>query len=175
MVYSTRPFPMKKLLIVIVLLIGAVVAWRMFRRAPEPVRHTPAASTLPDAPKPIPQREAISGSTLNKAFPEAGDGYKLTFTQEKDGFAQAELSKGGAKAATLSISDTAANPAARDKFKTASRRIEGYPAAAGGSMGTAVLAERYQVQARSLAPAFTEADREAWLAKFKLAELAAIK
>lgn len=167
---------MKKLLVVLVLLIGLFVVWRAVRSSPEPARHVPPASTIPDAPKPIAQKEAISGASLNKAFPEAGEGYKLTFTQEKDGFAQAELSKAGTKVATLSISDTAANPAARDKFKTSTRKIGGYPAAAVGSMGTAVLAgDRYQVQARTLSPTFTAADRDAWLARFKLAELAAIK
>ena len=106
-----------------------------------------------------------------------GEGeYKLTFTQEKTGFAEAALSKGAAKVATLTVSDTEANPSARDKFKASVKKIGEFPAVANGSQGTAVLvANRYQVQARSLTPAFTEADREAWLHKFKLSHLAEMK
>jgi hypothetical protein len=78
--------------------------------------------------------------------------------------------------AALTVSDTDANPSARAKFKSSSKQIAGFPAAAVGTLGTAVLVgERYQVQVRSADGAFTAADREAWLSKFKLAELAAVK
>ncbi|HEY3440334.1 MAG TPA: hypothetical protein VGK29_06265 [Paludibaculum sp.] len=75
----------------------------------------------------------------------------------------------------LTISDTAANPSARDKFNTSAKQIGGFPSAPVGAQGTAVpVGDRYQVQVRSVAPAFTAADREAWLARFKLAELATL-
>lgn len=78
--------------------------------------------------------------------------------------------------AALSISDTDANPSARDKYKDATKRIAGHLAATSGSQGTAILvADRYQVQVRSLTTTFTAADREAWLEKFNLAALAATK
>jgi hypothetical protein len=163
---------MKKLLLFL-LLIAAV--WIAMRSCGGPKEHpaTPPAAVAPAAPKPVPQAEAISGSSLNKAFPAPADGFSVTFTQEKNGYAQADLVKGGAKVATLSISDTNANPSARDKFKSAARRVAGFPAAAVGTQGTAVLAgDRFQVQVRSIAPTFKESDREAWLARFKLAELA---
>lgn len=133
-------------------------------------------SRAPDAPKAIRQSEAISGSQLNKVFPQAAGDFHLTFSQEKDGFASASLTKKGVKLATLSVSDTDANPAARDKFKSSARKIGGYPAAAVGAQGTAVLVGgRYQVQARSLAPSFTETDRESWLERFKLDALANVR
>ncbi len=163
---------MKKLIIILVLLMAGYFLWRSTNKPAELPARSPAAVT---SPKAIPQAEAISGSTLNKAFPEAPAGYKLTFSQEKDGFSQADIVQDGKKVGTLTISDTAANPSARDKFKTSTRQIAGFPAAAVGVQGTAVLVGgRYQVQARSAAPSFTAADREAWLGKCKLAALAAL-
>ena len=170
---------MKKLLILLVLLVAGFFVWRSMKSsdATKPATaSTPTSIPSAGTPKAIPQAEAISGSTLNKAFPTASGDYHLTFTQEKDGFAAADLTKAGAKVATLTVSDTDANPSARDKFKSSTRKIGGYPAAAVGSQGTAVLvADRYQVQARSLSPAFTESDRESWLERFKLDALAKVR
>lgn len=165
---------MKKILILLIAIIAIAIIYRTSRKNGAPVPETtPAVAT--DTPKAIPQKEAISGSTLNKVFPTADGEYKVTFTQEKDGFAQANLTKGSAKVAALTVSDTDANPTARDKFKNATHKIAGLPAAAVGSQGTAVLAgDRYQVQVRSLTPSFTESDREAWIGKFKLDALAAV-
>ncbi|MBL0161190.1 MAG: hypothetical protein IPP47_29510 [Bryobacterales bacterium] len=164
---------MKKLLFVLVLLLAGYFAWRNVRiTAEKPVAAVPSTTS---APAGIPQAEATPGGSLNRAFPEAAAGYKLTFSQEKDGFSQADLTQDGKKVAMLTISDTAANPSARDKFKTSKKQIGGFPSAPVGALGTAVLVgDRYQVQARSAGPAFTAADREAWLARFKLAELATI-
>jgi hypothetical protein len=163
----------KKLLIVLAVLIAGIFVWRATNR---PAETTPPVAVIPGAtPKAIPQAEAIAGSSLNKAFPEAAAGYKVTFTQEKDGFAQADVSQDGKKVATLTISDTAANPSARDKFKASPRQIAGFPGAPVGSQGSAILVGgRYQVQVRSVGPTFTIADRDAWLARFKLAELDAL-
>jgi hypothetical protein len=167
---------MKKLILLFLLVIAG---WFLLRSCSgsrkEVTTYTPPAIPA-GTPKAIPQAEAIPGSTLNKAFPGHVDGYKMTFTQEKDGFAQADLAQNGARVATLSISDTNASPTSRDKFKDSKQQIAGYPAAAVGSQGTAVLVVgRFQVQVRSVAPAFKDTDREAWLARFKLAELARAK
>ena len=114
-----------------------------------------------------------AGATLNSVFPKGTGDFKLTFTQEKEGFAQAEWSKGSAKLATIAITDTNTNPSARDKFREASKKLAGYPAAAVGSQGTAVLvADRFQVQVRSTSPAFSAADRDALVAKCNLQALA---
>lgn len=168
---------MKKLLLFLLIVFIAIwiaLRWSKSGDQTASVAVTPSVES-PGTPKAIAQAEAISGSSLNKAFPASTGDYRLTFTQEKDGFAQADLLKGSAKVATLSISDTDANPSARDKFRSSSRRIGGHPAAAVGSQGTAVLvANRYQVQARSLTPSFTEGDRSAWLERFKLDALAGL-
>jgi hypothetical protein len=164
---------MKRLLLVLILIIGAFFVWRGLRSTPEPTPRPPSVAPASGTPKAVPQSQAISGSSLNRAFPEAEGAYDVAFTQEKDGFSQADIVKEKAKVATLSVSDTAANPSARDKFKTSTRKIGGYPVAAVGSMGTALLVgDRYQVQVRSLVPAFTAADRDAWLARCRLGDLA---
>jgi hypothetical protein len=117
-------------------------------------------------------KEAVPGSALNKFFPTSGDGAKVTYTQEKKGFAQAELEIDGKEVATLSISDTANNPEALDKFEGADRKLDGYPVADVGSKGTAVLvADRFQVQVRSVDADF---DRESWLREFDLSGLSAL-
>ncbi|QOY87762.1 hypothetical protein [Paludibaculum fermentans] len=168
---------MKKLILLIVIVAVGVFAYRSCRSSEPPATTSKSSAPVPAASTPAtPPAEVISGSSLNKAFPQANGDFKLTFTQEKDGFAQAELSRAGAKVAALTISDTGANPSARTKFAASTRKIGGYPAAAVGSQGTAVLvADRYQVQVRSLGPTFTPADRDAWLEKFKLDALAAIR
>ena len=167
---------MKRLLILLVVVGVGVFAWRSFRNnAPEPA---PKATYQPgiSAPRGIPQAEATPGSSFNKAFPAASGEFHITFTQEKDGFAQAELSRSGARVAAFTISDTDANPSARDKFTASVQKMSGYPAAPVGTQGTAILvANRYQVQVRSLAPGFTAADRASWLEKFNLPTLSSGK
>lgn len=126
--------------------------------------------TAPGAIKPL------DGGSFNKFFPPAGDGYDRVAAQEKEGSSIYKLKKGGKDAAELSITDTANNPSAVDKFKTSSQKIGGYPAVDQGSTATAVLvANRFQVKAISKDPSFTKADREKWLAKFNLSGLSALK
>lgn len=84
---------MKKILIAIILLGGVFFLYRALSPKEEPPKA--AANIAPASPKGIPQKEAISGSSLNKAFPEAAGDFKIVFTQEKDGFAQADLTKAG--------------------------------------------------------------------------------
>jgi len=161
---------MKKILFVATLLLAGYQYWQIKKR-PEAI---PAAKE--SSPIAVPQHPAISSATLNRAFPSVGDaGYRLAYTKEKDGFSQADLSQDGKKIAMLTVSDTDTNPSARNKFKASAKKIAGFPAASLGGYETAVLVGgRYQVQVRSVAPNFTAGDREAWLARFKLAELAAV-
>ncbi len=157
---------MKKILLVLIVVAGLFWAYRSLSGP----KTTDMAPSKPVAA--IPAAAPVAGKTFNKMFPESGDGLKVQFTQEKDGYAQADLLKGAKKLAQLSISDTEANPSARDKFKDSTKKIGGHAAAPVGAMGTAVLiANRYQVQVRSTDPSFTAADREAWISKFKLGEL----
>jgi hypothetical protein len=117
----------------------------------------------------------VEGGTLNAMFPAAGEGFERVASQEKEGFSEYKLKKDGKEMAMLAINDINANPAAAEKFKASTRTIGGFPAVDQGSTATAVLvAGRYQVKVLSRDVAFTKADREAWLAKFNMAGLAAM-
>lgn len=121
-------------------------------------------------------KKAVAGGKLNKYFPTSGGGFDRVFAQEKSGFAEAKLNKGGKNVAVLSINDIAGNPSAANKFQSSTKKISGYPAVNQGANITAVLvANRYQVKVQSRDPSFTASDREAWLAKFNLSGLASVK
>jgi hypothetical protein len=118
----------------------------------------------------------VSGGEFNKFFPKAKGEYKVTFRQEKTGFAQAQLSQGGTDVALLSINDVANNPSAANKFNNSSQSIAGYPAVNQGKNTTAILVgDRYQVKVKSNADSFTPSDREQWLQQFNLTGLARLK
>lgn len=129
-----------------------------------------SVGTLVLPSKPVP------GSALNKFFPGDSDGFKRIFTQEKNGTSMANLNKDGKTVGTLSISDTAGNPSARDKFKSAGRSVAGYPATNDGMSGIAVLVgDRYQVKVRASGPTLSDSDLQNWVEKFDLAGLAGLK
>ena len=113
----------------------------------------------------------VAGGELNPFFPADEGEFKRIFTQEKVGFVQAKLERDGNELATLSISDLGNDADALAKFENASLQIAGYPAVTRGSLGTAVLAGRFQVQVRSKTESFTADDRETWLEKFDLSGL----
>jgi hypothetical protein len=116
------------------------------------------------------------GGSFNTFFPKSADGFETVASQEKTGFAEYKLKKDGKDLAMIAISDVANNPQAAEKFKTASKKIGGFPAVDQGSMATAVLVGgRYQVKVLSRAPEFTKANREEWLQKVNLAGLAAFQ
>ncbi|MGE5656886.1 MAG: hypothetical protein ACM37W_09745 [Actinomycetota bacterium] len=120
--------------------------------------------------------KAVGGGSFNKFFPAPGNGFQRVYTQEKSGFAEAKLKKGGKDVAMLSINDLASNPSAAQKFKDSTKKIAGYPAVQQGSTATALLvANRYQVKVQSRDATFTASDREAWLQKFNLSGLAQVK
>lgn len=120
--------------------------------------------------------EPRAGGDFNKFFPKDEGDYNVLYTQEKEGFAQAKLNLKGVEVATLAVSDTVISVDALDKFKGSTEKIGGYPAAAVGALGTAILvADRFQVQVRSKDASFTADDRKAWIEKFDLAGLAALK
>ena len=113
--------------------------------------------------------DAEKGSAFNKFFPSSGQGYDVVFSQEKKGFAEAKLKQGGTDVAMLSISDTISSPAAAEKYKSSTEKLEGYPVLDIGNTQTGVLvSDRYQVKAISRASSFTAQDRRDWLQKFDL-------
>jgi hypothetical protein len=117
-----------------------------------------------------------NGSAFNQFFPaDKTDGYDRVFTQEKEGFAEIKISLNGTEMALISISDTATNLAARNKFAEAEENINGFPLVAQGANAHAVLVgDRYQVKVMSRDPSFGSGEREAWLAKVNLQGLAAL-
>jgi hypothetical protein len=125
---------------------------------------------------PAVSKNAVPGATFNKLFPKREGDYDVVYTQEKPGFAQAMLVKKGEDVATLSIFDTASNPEAADKYKGSSETFEGYPIIEIGENGTGLLVgNRYQIQIRSKDANFSKFDREDWLKKFDLANLAKVQ
>ncbi|MCC5646139.1 hypothetical protein LC607_25065 [Nostoc sp. CHAB 5824] len=120
-------------------------------------------------------KTATQGSEFNKLFPKASDGYQGVYTQEKKGFANLKLKKGGKEVALLSISDTTSTPSAAAKFSKSTKKIGGYPAVEVGKTQTAILVGKYQVKAISSNPSFTASDRADWLEKFNLKGLAKLK
>ncbi|BCL35548.1 hypothetical protein [Nostoc sp. MS1] len=120
-------------------------------------------------------KTATQGSEFNKFFPSEEAGYQRVYTQEKKGFAEAKLKKGGKDLALLSISDTSSLPTAAAKFSNSTKKIGGYPAVEVGNTQTAVLVGKYQVKVLSRSPSFTASDRADWLEKFNLDGLAKLK
>ena len=120
-------------------------------------------------------KTATQGSEFNKFFPKASDGYQGVYTQEKKGFANLKLKKGGKDIALLSISDTTSTPSAAAKFSKSTKKIGGYPAVEVGKTQTAILVGKYQVKAISSDRSFTASDRADWLEKFNLNGLAKLK
>ena len=121
-------------------------------------------------------KQAEAGGSFNQFFPKTDGEFKLVYSQEKKGFAQAKLKREGKDVAVLSISDTISTPDTKTKFQQSTESIKGYPAAAQGTKGTALLvADRFQVKVLSRDASFAATDREAWLAKFDLDGLAQLK
>jgi len=121
-------------------------------------------------------KEAVSGGSFNKFFPNSVRGYQIIPTQEKKGFAEYKVKKDGQTVAMLSINDTISNPTAAAKFKDTPLTIAGYPAVEQGITATGILvSDRYQVKVLSRDPSFTKEDRAAWLQKFDLKGLAQIQ
>ena len=111
------------------------------------------------------------GAALNRFFPSDGEGgFGRVFTQEKAGFVEAKLQKDGAQVATLSISDTQGDDAAKKKFEGATEKVGGAPLVTVGKNQSAALVGRYQVKVSS--PTLDASQRRALFEKFDLPGLA---
>jgi len=121
--------------------------------------------------------EIVPGSEFNRLFPAVESPWDIVFKQEKEGLAQASLQRDGNETATLSISDTENNPAAAEKYATATEKIDGYPMTPSGSLGTSILVDgRFQVQVRSAAEGgLSSEERAEWIRKFDLTGLEALR
>jgi hypothetical protein len=138
----------------------------------QPTRWDTAEQETRGRQAPATVEQSVSGGELNRFFPAVEAPWDIVFKQEKQGFAQASLQREGQELSVLSISDTTNNPDAREKFTGSNQQFNGYPRAAVGSKGTAILVgDRYQVQVRSMDPLFGEPERLEWLGKFDLRSL----
>ena len=122
-------------------------------------------------------KNAADGGQFNQFFPAAANGYARVFSQEKKGFAEAKLNKGGKNVAVLSISDTISLPAAAKKYEKSISKLNNYPLIDDTQLkSTGVLVNnRYQVKVASRDPSFTAEDRQLWLQKFNLGGLSTLK
>ena len=122
-------------------------------------------------------KNAQAGGDFNKFFPQGDAGYARVFSQEKKGFAEAKLNKGGKNVAVMSISDTSSLPAAAKKYEKSTSKLDNYPLLDEAALkSTGVLVNnRYQVKVASRDPSFTATDRQAWLQKFNLNGLSKLK
>ncbi|MEH0156786.1 hypothetical protein V6R21_21830 [Limibacter armeniacum] len=113
-----------------------------------------------------------TGSVFNAYFPESDDGYDVIVTSDKPGLAQGKIEKDGRVKATITIVDLHNKPNMFEKYEGAVGSLDGLPMIPKGNKGTAVLvANRFQVQVRSIDPEFTEPYRMAWLRKFNISKL----
>ncbi len=145
-------------------------------KEPSKYAQTQKETTGRNAPVAV-AKNAEAGGDFNKFFPKGDAGYARVFSQEKKGFAEAKLNKGGKNVAVLSISDTISLPAAAKKYEKSTTKIASYPLLDEAPLkSTGVLVNnRYQVKVASRDPSFTAADRKAWLQKFNLDGLSKLK
>ena len=115
-----------------------------------------------------PTASATATGSLNRYFPKDGDGgYKRVFTADKEGYAEAKLQKDGKDVATLTIADTNTAPEAREKFKSASEKLDAFPLMkVGNNQSSALIKDRFQVKVSS--PTLDHEARKAILATFDL-------
>jgi hypothetical protein len=126
--------------------------------------------------KPAVANASQSGAAFNRFFPKVEAPFDLVYKQEKSGFVEASLKRDGKEVALLTISDTTNNPVAAEKYEESLEKLGEYPLATVGSQGTGLLvANRYQVQVRSMDESFTEEDRREWLEQFDLTELSQLQ
>lgn len=116
----------------------------------------------------------VQGSAFNAVLPADGfQGHARVFTQEKEGYAEAEYKLDGETVLTMSVSDTRDNPSAREKFSSAKDKLGGHPVMDRGANGSMVLVnDRFQVRASSKTLA-SEARKE-WLEATNLDQLATL-
>ena len=89
--------------------------------------------------------------TLNRFFPKDGEGsYKRVFAADKEGYAEAKLQKDGKDVAQLSISDAERLTTAKEKFDSATEKLEGFPVVKiGNNQTSALVKSRFQVKVSS--------------------------
>lgn len=141
--------------------------WEKAAASAEKAAEAPPAETAAPAPK------AETGS-FNKFFPEAGpDGATRVFSADKEGYAEAKLTKDGKDVALLAITDLNGKDDDKKKFANSTEKVGDHPVATFGKNKTMILVkDRYQVSASS--QTMDHAARKELLSKFDLRGLAAL-
>ena len=140
------------------------------KATPESTRWNDAAAVA--APTVSASSAPLETGSLNAYFPKDGaGGYARVFTADKPGYAEAKLQKDGKDVAQLTISDADRVPGAKEKFATATEKLEGYPLMqVGKNQSTILVKDRLQVKVSS--QTLDEAARKAILSTFDLKGLA---
>ncbi|HEY9641933.1 MAG TPA: hypothetical protein V6C57_15710 [Coleofasciculaceae cyanobacterium] len=166
------PAHWRRVIVPILLSLVLLVSACSDAKPPSQFEKTQQETSKRNAPAAV-AKGTTSGGTFNKFFPDSASGYEVVPAQEKNGFAEYKVNKGGKNVAVLSINDTVGNPTAVTKFQNSTTKIGGYPAVEQGANITAVLVnDRYQVKVQSRDSSFTPEDRAAWVQKFNLRGLA---
>ena len=141
--------------------------WEKAAASAEKAAEAPPVAPTPPAPK------AETGS-FNKYFPPDGvDGTSRVFTADKEGYAEAKLTRDGKDVALLAVTDLNGKDADKKKFEGASEKVADFPVATFGKNKTMILVrDRYQVSVSS--QTIDHAARKQLLSKFDLRGLSAL-
>lgn len=140
--------------------------------AQQQTQQQPTTTVKEEAQPPVAADSAESGK-FDPFFPKPEDGYDIVFQPENPGYAQASLhGEGDKELAVFSIFDTEKSPIVLARFGRSEQKIGEHTVLSEERSLSALIAERYHVQVRSVAPDFGEAERQAWLEKFDLAGIA---
>ena len=152
----------------------AVVALACGTSEPAPTEWDDAVKEIEQGEVAKPIGEIVAGSAFNPMLPDDGHkGHTRVFTQEKEGYAEAEYKLDGQTVVTISVSDTRDNPDARDKFATATDKLGPHPVMErGNNSSLALVADRFQVRASSQTLAAEQ--RREWLSATKLDQIATL-
>lgn len=127
-------------------------------------------STAADAPK----IERPETGSFDRFFPaDAGEGTKRVVTSDREGYAEARVTKDGEDLALLAITDLRGKEGDLKKYEEPKERLGDHPVATFGKNKTMILVHgRYQVSASS--SALDHEARKNLLSKFDLSGLAAL-
>jgi hypothetical protein len=174
MIFSNWRVDWRKVLIPIALSLVLFIPG-CFQKEPSKFAQVQKDTTARGAEKAV-AKDATQGSEFNKFFPGDADGFDRVFSQEKKGFAEAKLNKGGKNVAVLSISDTTSLPAAANKYQKSTEKLSGFPMLVETPLkSTGVLVKKFQVKVASRDASFTADNRMTWLKKFNLDGLSKLK
>jgi len=124
----------------------------------------------------VPNQEVVNGTAFNRLFPAPVAGEQLLFSQEKRGFSEARLRRGGELVALLAISDTTTAPEAREKFGSSQNAVAGWPLVEQGSQASALLVGgRFQVKVIGQGDGLDLQARHELLESFDLTALARLR